>query len=397
MDLVTRIQGQGRNCFLWKADLTRAYRQLRADPVDAPLLGIKVGSEVYLDRCPPFGCRSSVSICQRVANALVHIMARENYYVIAYLDDFGSCHASQVKAQEVYDRFKALTQELGLQLAYHKSCPPTTSMDWLGYEVNTNKMSVKIPPAKLQEILSECEPWLERRHATRKMIQQIAGKLIFLCNCLHQGRKFLARILATLLDMHDREWTTIGEQFKADINWFIKYARQANGIHLCTPNKRHFDLECDSSLEGAGGNTGEHSYLWIYSEQHKKKFPQIYQLEAVNIVVAYKTLTVFLQDQPTHITIWTDNITSSFALQTGRTQDKLLAACAREIWLYASKTNQTVDIRHRKGTLLPLADALSRASHDQNKARLAQQIIVQRGLLPLAPQLNDYNFFDPSI
>lgn len=53
-DLVTRIQSQGQHCYLWKADLTRAYRQIRSDPADAPLLGIRVGSKIYLDRCPPF-------------------------------------------------------------------------------------------------------------------------------------------------------------------------------------------------------------------------------------------------------------------------------------------------------------------------------------------------------
>lgn len=397
MDLVTQIQSQGPACLLWKADLTRAYRQLRSDPVDAPLLGIQVGSDIYLDRCPPFGCRSSASICQRVANAIVYIMAKENHYVIAYLDDFGGCHASHLKAQITFDRFKGLAAELGLQLADRKCCPPATSMDWLGYKVDTVSMSVTIPPAKLHEILHECKQWLHRRHATKKMIQQIAGKLIFLCNCVQQGRKFMARILATLRDMQDRKWATINDQFRADISWFCKYAEKANGIYLCNPDKKQVELECDSSLQGAGGNNDDHYYIWIYSEQHKTAYPQIYQLEAINIVVAYKTLTISYTDRPTHVTIWTDNITSSFALQTGRTKDPILAACARELWLHASKRNQTVEIRHKKGSLLILPDALSRTSFDQTKVQLAQQIIVQRSLLPLPPCLNDYEFFDPAI
>lgn len=179
-DLITRIQSQGPSCLLWKADLTRAYRQLRSDPIDAPLLGIKLHDQIFLDRCPPFGCRSSASICRRMANTIVYIMAHEEHYVIAYLDDFGGCHTSYTEAKKAYDRFKTLTQELGLQLADHKSCSPTTSMNWLGYEVNTKDMSVKIPSHKLEEILSECEIWLRRKHATKKMKQQLAGKLMFL-------------------------------------------------------------------------------------------------------------------------------------------------------------------------------------------------------------------------
>lgn len=103
MDLVTRIQEQGRACYLWKADLTRAYRQLRSDPADVPLLGIKIDSRIYLDRCPPFGCRSSASICQRVANSLVYIMANQGHYMMAYLNDFGGCHADKDKARQSYN------------------------------------------------------------------------------------------------------------------------------------------------------------------------------------------------------------------------------------------------------------------------------------------------------
>lgn len=91
MDLVTRLQAQGRGSVIWKADLARAYRQLRIDPIDMPLFGVKFDSEVYIDCCPPFGCRSSSTACQRVANALVYFMNRKGHHTLAYLDDFAGC------------------------------------------------------------------------------------------------------------------------------------------------------------------------------------------------------------------------------------------------------------------------------------------------------------------
>lgn len=393
-DLVMRVKDQGANCYLWKADLTRAYRQLLADPLDAPLLGIQVDTQFYHDHCPPFGCRSSASICQRVANALVYIMAKEGHHMMAYLDDFGGCHSSYTKAKAAYDRFKCLAHKLGLQLAHHKCWPPVNIMNWLGYDVNTTIMTVTIPPAKLQEILNECKIWLKRDHGTKKMIQQVAGKLVFLCNCVHQGRKFMVRILATLRNMKNREWTTIDKLFKDDIKWFCTYAEQANRILLGTPTLDYVQLECDSSLHGAGGNTNEHYYVWIYTDKHKDRFPDIYQLEAVNIVVAYKTLIKAPSPRPTHVTIWTDNITSSYTQQTGKTKDETLGSCARQLWLHASKANQTIEIRHKKGTLLPLADALSRVALSEAKRQTACDIINLRGLRPLILQLNGYKFFD---
>lgn len=51
------------------------------------------------------------------------------------------------------------------------------------------------------------------------MIQAIAGKLIFISNCVQSGRKFLARILATLRNMGEKKWTTLSDPFRADIKF----------------------------------------------------------------------------------------------------------------------------------------------------------------------------------
>lgn len=209
LDLINRLQNQGKGAYLWKADLTRAYRQLRVDPLDT-LLGICTNGQFYLDLCPPFGCRSSAAICKKMANALIYIMSTEGRYMLACLNDFGSCDYQYQDALASFIRFKSIAMNLGLQLADHKCCPPTTSMDWLGYQVNTVKeMSVKIPPEKMNEVLAECDKWLKRRRANKKMVQAIAGKLIFVANCVQQARKFTARILATLRAMQDGAWITL--------------------------------------------------------------------------------------------------------------------------------------------------------------------------------------------
>lgn len=69
-DLVAQLQLCGKGARAWKADLARAYRQLRIDPLDSPLMGIKVGCDYFLDRCQVFGCRTSSAGCQRLSNAV---------------------------------------------------------------------------------------------------------------------------------------------------------------------------------------------------------------------------------------------------------------------------------------------------------------------------------------
>lgn len=86
-DLTTLIQQAPNTAWMWKADFSCAYRQLRVDPIDSPLLGFSVGSGIYIDKCPSFGCRSSSASCQRVSAAVVLLMARAGYKVLAFLDD----------------------------------------------------------------------------------------------------------------------------------------------------------------------------------------------------------------------------------------------------------------------------------------------------------------------
>lgn len=392
-DFAQRLTTQGPGAFMWKADLSRAYRQLRADPLDAPLLGMKIGSDIYIDLCPPFGCRSSAAICQRMANALVYIMRRKGFPILAYLDDFGACFASEEQAQQSFKAFNSLTEELGLILAQEKSVPPTHKLDWLGYTVDSNAMTITIPTTKLKEVLQDCKAWLNKTRANKQTIQAIVGRLVYISNCVIPGRKFIARILGTLRAMGDRHWTTLTQDFKADLRWFATYAERANGFSLVNPQRQIFNIECDASLLGAGGNSSSHCYEWVFSKAHRTSFLPIHHLEAINIVVAIRTLLPRKTVGPLLINVWTDNSASAWALQTGRTKDQILAACAREIWLIASLHNHTIVINHKPGVDLPLADALSRAAHSAAKANLAKSIIARRNLRKIEPVLNDYVFF----
>lgn len=176
-----------------------------------------------------------------------------------------------------------LTQKLRLKLALHKSSPPSTYTEWLGYQVDTNQMLIAIPQPKLEQVLAECTLWMNRTRANKKMIQSITGRLLYIANCVTPGRKFVTRILATLRAMEDQAWVTLSPHFKADIAWFLHYARLSNGIFLFNPVRPTMDLECDSSLYGGGGLSHPYCYAWVYDTSHVKKFQDIHHLEAVNI------------------------------------------------------------------------------------------------------------------
>lgn len=397
VDLVSRLQQEGRGAFIWKADLARAYRQLRADPLDAPLLGIKHSGKIYIDKCPPFGCRSSSAACQRVANAIVFILARAQHHCLAYLDDFAGCHHQRRCAESGFQAFIHLADYLGLQLSDKKCFAPATTVEWLGYKIDTAAMTIAIPENKLTEVIEECERWFSRKRVTRTMVQSLAGKLAHLAGCVRHGRKFLTRILAALRSDYHKKWLTINDDFIKDVRWFYFYAKSSNGVSLYSTNQPQVVIECDSSLQGAGGNSGTCCYTWNYTPQHKTRFPAIHQMEAVNILVAYRTLAHYDTSAPLNVLILTDNSSSSAALMTGRTKDPVLSACARELWLEAAKNDDLITIEHRPGTAIPLADALSRMAFDPTKKKYVQDVVSAKGLACIQPVIHNYVFFDDKL
>ena len=153
LDLAERMLKAGQGAYLWKSDLQRAYRQLRIDPLDYPLLAIRHKGHVYLDVCPSFGCRCSGSAQQRVSNALTHLMKQKGHDVLAYVDDFCSVAPSFEQAMAGFTDFEALTKELGVKTAPDKTVFPTTKLEFLGIEFDSNEMVLSIPEAKLTEVI----------------------------------------------------------------------------------------------------------------------------------------------------------------------------------------------------------------------------------------------------
>lgn len=226
-----------------------------------------------------------------------------------------------------------LTQTLGLKLADHKCVPPATNIEWLGYEINTITMTVSIPTVKLQEIVAECELWATKTRANKRMIQSLAGCLLHLTSCIVPARRFIVRVLATLRSMSDRSWTTLSDDFRLYLTWFKNYARDANGIYYYKAPRDEVIIECDSSLLAGGGVAGDFCYTWKYSDKHTTRFNSIHHLEAINLLVVYKSLASHVAIPGVLIVINTDNMASSIALETGRTKDNILGNCARELWL----------------------------------------------------------------
>ena len=146
-DLAALMRRHGPGCLLYKVDLSRAYRQLRSDPLDWPFLGISWQDQDYVDVSVPFGLRHGASACQRTMEAVSSIVKQESGAdTEPYIDDTAGASVPDL-AQEHYQALLDLMKELGLDGAPHKSVSPTTCLLWIGVWFDSVRMSMSIDRA----------------------------------------------------------------------------------------------------------------------------------------------------------------------------------------------------------------------------------------------------------
>lgn len=358
-DAVNMIRAHGQGCYLYSLDLERAYRQLRSDPLDWPLLGIQWDNDVYIDVSIPFGIRWGAMACSRTTSAICYIHNLDNYASICFIDDFfGVSPPSLEKATDGFKRLRCILGELGVKESIDKAVAPTTRMTWIGIDFDTIEMIMRVPESHINDTLTIILGWASRQSATRQQLQQLLGKLFFISHCVKPARLFVSRMLATLRAAPMTGTIMLDEEFKKDLLWFNRFLPEYNGVHLIDSPTGHEAVELDSCLSGCGAIYGQEYYHTTFPDSILRQRRPICHLEMLNIVVAVKTWA--LQWQHKIVTIYCDNSPAINVLTSGRGRDCFLLQCAREIWLISAKYDITITPVHKPGSEMILADALSR-------------------------------------
>jgi hypothetical protein len=197
-DIAQIIAFYGHHTYLWSLDLQRAFRQLRIDPLDWPMIGISWDQQFYVDVAVAFGLRHGSAFCQRVSQAVCDILNCENITAVPYIDDTIGAQPTLALAQAGYSRAVKLFAELGLTLNTNKCTPPSTTITWVGVLFDTVSMTMQIPPSVLQELSLLVNQWLHKLSATRHELQVLLGKLFHAGKCSAPARIFVGRMLDTL-------------------------------------------------------------------------------------------------------------------------------------------------------------------------------------------------------
>ena len=254
VDVVASIVVQlGYGTQLAKLDIQSAYRIVPVHPHDRHLLGMRWEHMLYIDTALPFGLRSAPKIFNAVADALESIMiSRGAAQVFHYLDDFimvGPPGSPQCSTS--LDTALAVCSDLGVPVAPHKIERPTTCLTFLGIEIDTVEMQLRLPPPKLGRLKDLLETWRGRKVCSKRELESLIGHLSHACKVVRPGRRFLRGMIALLsVAKRPSHHIRLNGHFRADLEWWATFLSPWNGVSMLYEVQRrnpHFEIWSDAS------------------------------------------------------------------------------------------------------------------------------------------------------
>ena len=253
------------------------------------LLGLHWKGQFYYDKCLPFGLRSSPFLFDTLATALEYIFKAQlnNANIIHYLDDFLIAGPPQYNTcMDTLTGVESLCDTLGVKTKLEKRTPPTTTITFLGIQLDTVARVASLPQEKLASIVTT---FRDLSKCTKRSLLSLIGKLVFAVKVIPAGRIFVRRLLdgstkVTSLHHHIR----LSAAMQADIDWWLRFAREWNRksfflSHEWTPSPA-FQLYTDASQLGYGCYWQGHWLCGQWSKQQLKHNIQWKELYAVVVV-----------------------------------------------------------------------------------------------------------------
>ena len=360
--LAEMLQRFGPGCKIFKKDLKRAYRQFGLDPGDINFAGYFWKNSLYVDTALVMGSRSAAFLCQRVTNAVSYLAQKQGIVVLNYLDDLCSV-SNEEDSVPNFDKITVLLKELGLEEAQDKSVRPGTRVEFLGVLFDTVSQTMEVTGERLSEISDLISEWLSKVKSTKRELQSLIGKLVFICKCVFSSRIFICRMLDTLRTLRAQHHRfRITQEFRKDLLWWFKFLKVYNGttyIPEMSWKKPDVLLSTDACLTGCGGwCSGEFFSTGFPPEVVAKNF-HINILELLTILVSLRLWSYRFSGL--RIKLYCDNEVSVCVLNSGKSRDKVLLQVLREIVFICACSNIQLQAVHLPGVENRIADRLSRA------------------------------------
>lgn len=106
-------------------------------------------------------------------------------------------------------------------IATHKTEGPGTTIIFLGIELDTVAMEIRLPREKLQRLQQEIRQWQAQVSCMKKELQSLIGQLQNACCVVKPGRSFLRRMIDLSMTVRAPQFRIrLNKGFRSDLQWW---------------------------------------------------------------------------------------------------------------------------------------------------------------------------------
>lgn len=360
----------GQNCYMAKTDIKSAFRNIPVRREDWELLGMHWRDMYFFDTVLPFGLRSAPYLFNLLSDALEWIL--KNHVgvprVLHILDDFfiaepppaSNCATSLCKLLHLFT-------ELDVPLAPNKTFKPSTTLEFLGITIDSNKMEARLPEDKLDRARSAVSQWATKKSCKLKDLQSLIGTLQFACCVIAPGRPFLQRMIRLTCGIQKPHYYVhLNGEFRKDLRMWGIFLQGWNGVSLfLDPNPTSsLELQLFTDASGAIGFGGFFHNAWFqgkwepHQQINKSKGISIDWQEYFPIVIACELWGAQWANK--RITFRCDNTAVVAILNSKSSKAPRIMDLVRHLTLLTLIHNFSFTAQHVPGSSNKIADALSR-------------------------------------
>jgi hypothetical protein len=142
---------------------------------------------------------------------------------------------------------------LNIPIADDKTEGPTTVLCFLGLELDSQKMEVRMPRDKILDIVCRIEHVLEKEKVTLKVMQSLIGVLNFACRVIYPGRPFCRRLINSTCGLtKPYHHLRVTKAIKADLNMWLDFFSNYNGVSVFHDRFWVSNADCELYTDAAG-------------------------------------------------------------------------------------------------------------------------------------------------
>ena len=185
-----------------------------------------------------------------------------NLQAVNYLDDFIVIAHAKVEAQMALNIAIKLLRYLGFYISWAKVTPPSRVCRYLGLEVDSIKMELRLPKDKLEKLKSSVNKFKDKSSISKNELESLGGLLSHCSHVVDGGRTHSRRFydLYIVILNNNLKKVKLGVAAREDLKWWANFSEIFSGKRKIEYPEYELPLVSESSLKGLPIYKG---YKWL--------------------------------------------------------------------------------------------------------------------------------------